>query len=320
MGDRLMPIQPILKSKCYAMVACMMIMLAFPVAAQAEEPVPTALDTSEGKDFLGTWLISLDFNGNEITFLLRVVDIGGKLGASLDSQKQSEAQAVEEIGITDEGLSFLYKMSMGNTASFYMLIETKIEDDGLSGMIKEKSSALFSAPITGVRASETDIAFVKEGRPNPTETKLRVSGKQVKVTFGDIPADSADYARFLKMEDGQIFTFTSSRATKLFTDLDLRFGDTVIKTENMAENYPGVYSLWLKRVGDGWHLVFNEQPDVWGTRYNPEADVAEIPLKLAKAETTSDVFQIKLKDEGDGGLLRLTWGDTEWRANFQYDR
>ena len=111
--------------------------------------------------------------------------------------------------------------------------------------------------------------------------------------------------------------FVGGRATKLFTDANITLGDTLVKTENVAKDYPGVYSLWLKRVGDGWHLVFNEEPDIWGTQHNPEADVAEIPLTLGTLEVSQDAFLIKLEKEGEtSAVLRLAWGTQEWTANL----
>lgn len=297
------------------LAACWGLLLAPAPTAHAEDPVPTALDASQAVDYIGAWVLSIDFQGSEIEIILRVVDIDGKLGATLDSQQQPEPQAVEDIVKTDGGLTFKYQMSMQGL-SFEMDIRTKLEGDTLTGTIDETSSGLFSAPLKGRRASEESIELVQGKRPSPTEAKLRIGDEQVRITFGNIPVDSEDHKRFLETKEGEIFTYESSRATKLATDLDLQFGGTLIETENAAPNYPGVYSLWLRRVQDGWRLVFNEQPDIWGTRHDPSADVAEIPLQTRQTGETSAAFLIKLEENDQGGLLRIAWGDTEWSAPF----
>ena len=82
-------------------------------------------------------------------------------------------------------------------------------------------------------------------------------------------------------------------------------GHIIIKTENAGKNYPGVYSLWLKKVEEGWNLVIDEHADVWGTMYEPEMDVAEVPLEYTKLEEAKYRFTIDLEERENGGLLKL---------------
>ena len=114
-----------------------------------------------------------------------------------------------------------------------------------------------------------------------------------------------------------MFSFTQGRATKLLTEADLHFGDVVVKQGNAHETYPGVYSLWLKKTADGWHLVANEHADIWGTQHRDEADAAEIPLTVAKTDEEQEVFEVELVEEGQGGTLKIAWGDTQWTADFK---
>ena len=105
----------------------------------------------------------------------------------------------------------------------------------------------------------------------------------------------------------------------MLTEANLKFGDVVIKQGNAHESYPGVYSLWLKKVGDGWHLVANEHADIWGTQHAPESDVAEIPLTVGKADKKEDQFKLELVEEGMGGTLNIAWGDHTWSAKFSVE-
>ena len=116
---------------------------------------------------------------------------------------------------------------------------------------------------------------------------------------------------------GAVFEYPGARCMKLFTDLDLAFGETKVAAENIAPDYPGVYGLWLKKAGDGWRLVFNEEGDVWGTMHDPAKDVVEVPLETAKLDAPKEELEVTLTAEGDkAGVLRIAWGDTAWSAKF----
>jgi hypothetical protein len=146
--------------------------------------------------------------------------------------------------------------------------------------------------------------------------QLDVGDKTIAISYGNTPADGPDYPKVETTKDGATVKLTKSIVTKLKTDLNLTFGDVGIKTGNVAENYPGVYGLWLKRVGDGWHLVFSEYADVWGTQHFEEGDVAEIPLTYAKAAEAAEHYTVNVDEADGGGTIRITWGDHEWAATF----
>ncbi len=103
----------------------------------------------------------------------------------------------------------------------------------------------------------------------------------------------------------------------MLTDFDQQFCDTVIETENIIEDYPGVYSLWLKKTGSEWSLIFNSQPDIWGTLRKPEYDVAEILLVHSKAPQQSEKYIVALDGTSDGGVLKMAWGEYQWTAPFK---
>jgi len=157
-------------------------------------------------------------------------------------------------------------------------------------------------------------AFRRRRMGNVAE--LEVGDKTITVSYGDTPADGPDYPKVVSTEDGATVKLTKSIVTKLKTEHDLQFGDVAIKTGNAAKDYPGVYGLWLKRVGDGWHLVFSEYADVWGTQHFEEGDVAEIPLTYADADEAAENFTVNLDEADGGGAIRITWGDHQWIAAF----
>lgn len=283
--------------------------------AAAEDPIATSLDTSQATDFLGNWKIILDLMGNEIELFINIVDLQGKVGATLDSQRQQEPLAIAGIEREGESILLFGELTFGDSFTVDITFTLHKAGDGLRGELAEKSG-IFTAEVVGTLLSDENLGVVQGQRPSPTDTRLNIDGKRIKITFGNLPTDGPDYPELSKVADGEVYTFTRNRATKLFTDLDLTFGDVTVKTENMAKDYPGVYSLWLKKVGDGWSLVFNDQADIWGTRHRPDHDVAEIPLTVNKAKEEQEEFLVKLNKDGNGGSLKIAWGDTEWSADF----
>jgi hypothetical protein len=118
------------------------------------------------------------------------------------------------------------------------------------------------------------------------------------------------------LKAGDVVTFTDSRCIKILNDFDLNFGGLKVPTHNYAENYPGVYGLWLKRTADGWSLVFSSQGDLWGTQYDPSYDAQEVPLQHATLSQPEPILNLTFTEEGNGGVFRMAWGTDEWTAKF----
>ena len=78
-----------------------------------------------------------------------------------------------------------------------------------------------------------------------------------------------------------------------------------------------MYSLWLKKVDDGWHLVFNEKPDVWGTQHDSAADVGEVSLTHETAAEPTEKLECTISKDGEDGTLRLAWGPNVWSTHFK---
>ena len=126
-----------------------------------------------------------------------------------------------------------------------------------------------------------------------------------------------DFAAIASVAEGQVVRLTEAAALRLRTMLPLRFGGVEIDTENLSPGFPGSYGLWLKRVGSGWRLVFNNEPDVWGTQYDPAFDAAEIDVAYSAAGDSGRPLGVALVPTGPrSGRLRIHWGPHEWSADF----
>lgn len=295
--------------------------LALAPAVWAEEPIPTSLDSSGARDFMGNWTLTIDMQGRQMNVNLKVADLEGKVGATIDSQMQPEPMAIEDISMDERGhLILKYPMQFGQQR-LSITINAELAPDGLEGSFEE-SSGLFQARFTGKEAvddPETRQARRRNRRQAANMARLRLGDAELRITFHPLKVDSDDHARLEQLKPGDVFEFVGGRATKLFTDVDMHFGQAVVKTENAAPDYPGVYSLWLKKTDDGWDLAFNEECDVWGTMYNPKTTVAEVKLTEGKAENPSQTFKIDLEETGTGGLMKITWGDQQWTAPFDVE-
>jgi hypothetical protein len=150
--------------------------------------------------------------------------------------------------------------------------------------------------------------------------KLALPAGTVQVIYPLLPSNGPDAAALGALADGAVLGLTRSMAIKLKTEVELRFdGGAVARVANVAPGYPGVYSLWLRRAGEGWRLVLNREPDIWGTMRDPAADVGEAALSHqrvgdAAARTT---LEAALVATDGGGELTIAWGVDRFVAHFE---
>ena len=290
-----------------AMVGCLA-----SAAVMAEGPRATNLGTAEAERFVGSWVLTFNALGQERQLGLTVADVDGFLGATLDSADQPERRALDTIVKLDNGVDFQFEMPFGDQR-LTMHLELVESAGQITGILREANN-IFSTQVSGERG---ELTVDESKRASRTDSRAIFAGdKKVTVTFGNLSVEGEDYAKLANVKDGEVFCFVGSRATKLFTDADLAFGDAIVKTANVSPNYPGVYSLWLKRVGEGWALVVNAQPDIWGTQDQAAFDVAEIPLEATKSVMAQEEFLITLEANGNSGTIALAWGETAWTAEF----
>jgi hypothetical protein len=129
--------------------------------------------------------------------------------------------------------------------------------------------------------------------------------------------DGPDFARLASTPDKAVVTHTQGPVPRLVIDAPLRFGATTIPIGNLGKDFPGSYGLWLKRAGTAWRLVFNNEPDVWGTQHNAKTDAAEIPLQHTEGGDATRPFAVAFVPTGaDRGRLIIMWGPHDWSADF----
>ena len=306
-----------------------LVTLCIPAAGGAQ-----TLSADEAKDFLGTWKLAMEFQGNPVELSLELAEHEGEVKAALAAAFTPEPQLIDTITRTDDGLKLAYDANFGGNA-LRVEIEAAREGEGLKGTFGDESG-LFSAEFTGERAAEAadivakaaELAAEKAAQgPQRTrrfgsvETKVMLAGdNELRVLHGSLKLDTPDHQALLDTKPGEVFQYPGSRAMKLYTDADLLFGDTRVQAHNFAPDYPGVYGLWLKRVGEEeWHLVFNVKADLWGTMHEPATDVAEVPLEVGLLDEAVEELRVDLLAEDGGGSIRFVWGTTSWTATFRLE-
>jgi hypothetical protein len=136
-------------------------------------------------------------------------------------------------------------------------------------------------------------------------------------TSPGLPTSGPDFARLMSTPVGGVVQLTRASVPRFKNEGPIRFGKTVVATGNQVPGTPGLYGIWLKRVSKGWRLVFNHEPDVWGTQYDPKHDAAEMELTHSETGAPSRPFAVALvPTAADRGRLVILWGPHEWSTEY----
>lgn len=235
------------------------------------------------------------------------------------------------------------------------LIAALLPDDRTSGRLllkwgpyQAKTDIAFTAPSrrrsaetrepgeTVNRRHDEDTSILSRARflAQRNETAMVLpSGSRIAVSFqrsagaGDrrqagqvnhaLNVDGPDFARLSTAAPDSVILLTDSPVPRLRTEVPLKFGQTSLPIGNQTAGFPGSYGLWLKKVSSGWRLVFNEQPDAWGSQHDPKHDVGEAALSHAEGQGAQRPFAVALEPGPNGrGRLVIIWGTHEWTADF----
>ena len=154
-------------------------------------------------------------------------------------------------------------------------------------------------------------------RYGANKAKATVEGEEISVLAGrpSISKDTA-YPLIDTMKTGDLVTMNLGQAIKFSTPFDCKFGDLLVKAGNVAPDYPGVYSLWMKKTESGWNIVFNGKPDIWGTMHNSAHDIGETAITYKEMSDPKESLILDIEVGNGKGLLTITWGKHQWSAPF----
>lgn len=272
----------------------------------------------------GDWVMKVStFRGDRYVDL-SVGESEGSLTAEFQMPPPLEVSPVEEITVQGDRLVMSFKVKFGNS-DFDMTINLAQTEEIFTGKM-EDNSGLFTSDITvmtkeaaAVEQAENEAAG-NDGDDDDDDVRedktISIDEKSITISHSTPKTDGPSYPELDGLADGSVVRFVESFATKLRTECELQFGDIVVPIENVSKDYPGVYSVWLRRQGDQWSLVFNDRPDIWGTQHDPAADRCEVPLAFSTSEEAARKFNIDLEQDEQGGTIRIAWGDKLWETSF----
>jgi hypothetical protein len=147
-------------------------------------------------------------------------------------------------------------------------------------------------------------AFAQGGRG---KAELKTGSGNITVDYGRPSLKGRDMLSQLK--EGSFWRMGMNQATVFTTPVDLTFGSTKVDK--------GSYSLWLKKEGDKYLLVFNSQTGQWGTQHDPSKDVHSVTMKSETLSSPMETFTIDLKEASGGGEFIMSWGTTKLTTDFK---
>lgn len=154
---------------------------------------------------------------------------------------------------------------------------------------------LFGTLFLGVVCSALPTSIQAQDRGEAT---LTLGTGKLSVDYGRPSLQGRDINSLIA--PGQEWRMGSNAPTTLTTDVDLKFGDNLVKK--------GKYVLRAKLVEkEKWHLLIKQDDTV----------VAEVPLTYSQAASPEEQVTIKLEKQGEGGKFILQWGTFTASTSFK---
>lgn len=113
---------------------------------------------------------------------------------------------------------------------------------------------------------------------------------------------------------GEVWRTGANRATHFTTDRALVLGDPATGTVDVPA---GEYTLFSVPREDGGWLIVNRQTGQNGTAYDAARDLGRVRMRRTTLAAPVEVFTIRAEPAGQGGVLRLSWDDTEFSVPFR---
>jgi hypothetical protein len=145
------------------------------------------------------------------------------------------------------------------------------------------------------------------GPPARGKAEMKAGTGSITIDYGRPELKGRDMLS--QLQEGSFWRMGMNQATVLTTPVDLTFGSTKIAK--------GAYSLWLKKAGEAFQLVFNSQTGQWGTQHDASKDVASVDMKKTPLSAPVETFTIELTPSANGGSLDMSWGATKLSAPFE---
>lgn len=156
----------------------------------------------------------------------------------------------------------------------------------------QKQLRLGATPALSLR----DTVHFTQGGQDISVNYWRPSARGRKVFGGIVPM-------------GRFWRFGANNAT------EISFSEPVVIAGKPLE--AGRYTLFaLPNSEQDWQLCFNKKTGIWGTEYDPAADVLCVPMQVERLPTYMETFTIAVLPATGGGVLNAYWEHTRLWVQF----
>ena len=146
------------------------------------------------------------------------------------------------------------------------------------------------------------------GDPSPHEKlTINLSDCNIEVDYGRPSKRGRKIFGELVTYD-KVWRTGAGTPTTIMTTKDLNFNGTIIPK--------GTYNLFTIPTPNSWTLVFNNEPEAWGSAHRPEFDFAKTNMEVSKLNAPVEKFTIEIVPDKDGGILKMSWGQTTAATRF----
>ena len=170
------------------------------------------------------------------------------------------------------------------------------------------ASTLYTPAQPASRAAST-------GGNSPHETTSAViEGNRVTVTYGRPYTKSPKTGEVRKIWGGLVpygkaWRMGSDEATLLITQQPIELGGTLVPA--------GAYTLYMVPEESGAKLAISKRIGQWGIPVDEKNDLARVDLTKAATSSPVDQFTMAVqKNPSGGGLLKISWENTEYSVPF----
>jgi hypothetical protein len=155
----------------------------------------------------------------------------------------------------------------------------------------------------------------QQKRASPHETfNARVGGERITVTYGRPYTIKPGTTEVRKIWGGLVpwgepWRMGADEATLLLTQKPIEIGGKTIPA--------GAYTLYMVPQENGAsQLAFSSALGGWGIPVDTDHDVARVDLTKTELDKPVDQFTMAISRESGGGVLKLSWENTQFSVPF----
>jgi hypothetical protein len=158
------------------------------------------------------------------------------------------------------------------------------------------------------------IAQQKQPRLSPSDTvSATIDGNAMKIVY------SRPYTKDPKTGEprkiwgglvpfGKVWRTGANEATLFTTEKTIEMGGQTIPA--------GTYSLFSIPEENGGKLIINKQTGQPGTKYDENQDLVRVDMKQEPLSPAIHQFAMAIEKDGNGGVLKLMWEDSQYEMPF----